>query len=1014
MPMNDKFEYDAFISYRTELLPDKPVAEMLQTVLETYPVPAALKQNLASPGRFCNRLRVFRDLTDLKANPDLSAAIEEKLKSSRFLIVVCTPNTLLSRYIREEVEKFVRHHGSSRVLAVLAAGSPEESYPPFMLKKRSEVQLADGGVQEITEPVEPLAADIRGGTLKETMKKLKGRGVPLYCQQRFKLLAPILGCGSPNDLIQRHRARVVRQVKYAVALIMLVAMTIAGLIHERNRQASLKQFFEQVSLFKAEEQQVAAEIDGVIPLPETLDLATDPTPRKDRANESRIAEILARANRLSETRALLTERHRKLIGEVPDNVNPIGAQPSQLLLGSANAALMSATSPAELQQSYSLYSKVHDAWELAPEPLLGMGVAAYRGGDYPSAGVLLEQAAVRMSNKRGADDRETAKLVSLAARTFLKLGDSSRAYELLERSLNVMGTEWLNTTLVIADQKYLLGTYDDALWYASRALETTDAEDRLTLFRAAGACALNAEFLGQFQEAEKLNRKCIELAEKLFKNDDPNLSIPINNHASNLLTMKEYGKAEQSLLRSQAILKNAKWEKSPAMATVLSNLSRACCGLHRFKEAHEYSQQAIGLATDYYGREHPDVAIHLRREGEVYEEENKFAEAQQSYAAALAIDKKTLSEHHPYIASDLSRLATVSGLLGRMSESEQLHRKALLAAEAAYGNDSANLSDYLEPLASILQQEHKAEEALQLLKRALKNAEATRGPDHPSVANTLTHLAGFFMRQGDFQRASEVWNRALSIDQRAYGEDNVVVASRHLGLGMALYRLGRWDQAKTHFESALATYDQVLGKGHLESARTLTRLALLVKLKNSEQAETMLRRSLAIYEETYGPEHAALVDVVYNLALVLYDRNKFPEAEATVRRAISLGKATFGTENLEMGTSLNLLGMILEKTKGAVEAENEYRRSIDVIERAGSPSHPGLIEPLNNLVILLYERERHKEVVPLCTRAIEIVKKSPVDHESPIFKQLITQLEEILGKTKAKLEAGKGDDLTET
>ncbi len=47
--VNSETIYDVFISYRTSRSPDREIAEALQSVLETYRVPASLRHHLVRP-----------------------------------------------------------------------------------------------------------------------------------------------------------------------------------------------------------------------------------------------------------------------------------------------------------------------------------------------------------------------------------------------------------------------------------------------------------------------------------------------------------------------------------------------------------------------------------------------------------------------------------------------------------------------------------------------------------------------------------------------------------------------------------------------------------------------------------------------------------------------------------------------------------------------------------------------------------------------------------------------------
>ncbi|MCL2493564.1 MAG: toll/interleukin-1 receptor domain-containing protein [Clostridiales bacterium] len=185
-------KYAAFISYR-HMPVDSAAARAIHTALETYRLPASIqkKTGLKKVGR------CFRDRDELPTSSDLAQDIVEALENSDWLIVVCAPDTPKSKWCLAEIETFIRLHGRSRVLAVLAAGEPEESFPEIL---RFE-ELEDGSRVEH----EPLAADVRAGNTFTMRRKLR--------IEKFRLLAPMLGVGF-DDLRRRARERA---LKIAVA-----------------------------------------------------------------------------------------------------------------------------------------------------------------------------------------------------------------------------------------------------------------------------------------------------------------------------------------------------------------------------------------------------------------------------------------------------------------------------------------------------------------------------------------------------------------------------------------------------------------------------------------------------------------------------------------------------------------------------------------------------------------------------------------------------------------------------
>ena len=149
--------FTAFISYRHQS-PDMDVAQRLHTAIETYRIPANIRQRT---GR-TKMGRVFRDQEELPLSSDLGQDIEDALDRSEWLIAVCSPRYLESRWCMRELEYFIEKKGKDHVLTILAEGEPQDSFPQALQFRED----AEGNLQ----PVEPLAADVRAATAAESLK----------------------------------------------------------------------------------------------------------------------------------------------------------------------------------------------------------------------------------------------------------------------------------------------------------------------------------------------------------------------------------------------------------------------------------------------------------------------------------------------------------------------------------------------------------------------------------------------------------------------------------------------------------------------------------------------------------------------------------------------------------------------------------------------------------------------------------------------------------------------------
>ena len=223
-------EYIAFISYRHKPL-DMAVAKQVHREIEHYTVPREYRKN----GQKRIGL-VFRDQDELPLSSDLSGSIQEALKHSRFLIVICTPDLSQSKWCMEEIDTFIALHGHERVLAVLASGTPETSFPPQLL------HLSDAGGNVIRD-IEPLAANVASETAGKALRKLKS--------ESLRLIAAMLGC--PYDAL-RQREKRYRQQRATIALAagLAVAAAFLGMLIWKNAQVQAQYVQAQENLRMAQ------------------------------------------------------------------------------------------------------------------------------------------------------------------------------------------------------------------------------------------------------------------------------------------------------------------------------------------------------------------------------------------------------------------------------------------------------------------------------------------------------------------------------------------------------------------------------------------------------------------------------------------------------------------------------------------------------------------------------------------------------------------------------------------
>ena len=207
-PDLDAAVYDAFVCYRHGPV-DSKAAVLIQQKLEHFRAPRGTAKR-RKPFQ-----RVFVDEGELSSCADFGEQIRSALKNSEWLIVVCSPDTPHSPWVQEEIAIFLEYHDRSRILAVLTAGEPEESFPKQLL-----------GQNGYSEAV--LAADARGKNEKEVLAKLR-KDVLL------KIAAPMLGT-TYDTLKQRRKIYLFQRAAAAAVLGLIAAIAFSGYAVTQNRR----------------------------------------------------------------------------------------------------------------------------------------------------------------------------------------------------------------------------------------------------------------------------------------------------------------------------------------------------------------------------------------------------------------------------------------------------------------------------------------------------------------------------------------------------------------------------------------------------------------------------------------------------------------------------------------------------------------------------------------------------------------------------------------------------------
>ena len=232
-----KRKYDAFMSYSHRS--DRELARTFQSDLERF------------GGKFpwTRTRRVFRDETNLAANPQLWAELERAIDASDRMILLASPLSAESAWIPRELDRFTKRRGAGELAIVLTLGKTR--YTDGHGLAEDENALAPSTVALLDETDEPFIVDLR--PFRDSPRR--ARWSREYMLKLASVAAFVSDC-EKDELFSEH---ITRQRRWLAALVMisLLVLALAGIA---TQQASAARAAERTA---RQEQMVSEQLRGI-------------------------------------------------------------------------------------------------------------------------------------------------------------------------------------------------------------------------------------------------------------------------------------------------------------------------------------------------------------------------------------------------------------------------------------------------------------------------------------------------------------------------------------------------------------------------------------------------------------------------------------------------------------------------------------------------------------------------------------------------------------------------------
>jgi len=365
------------------------------------------------------------------------------------------------------------------------------------------------------------------------------------------------------------------------------------------------------------------------------------------------------------------------------------------------------------------------------------------------------------------------------------------------------------------------------------------------------------------EPAEQTCRKAAELVDKLLAaGETMNLAGLYSEFSLYSYLKSNYDEAFKWSM--QAI--NELNERCSPRVTIeaLSQASKACIVKREFVKAGELVRQAVYLARDIYGPEHPKFADTLLDYGFYLLNNDCIKQSVAIYEEALALKKVLYGRYNLHVAVAQEDLAYA---LYVHEYSSGMFSSARENAEKAI-----RLMKQLLPEENLMLASAQRVKALILEEIALDNIPGTSNESQSELLN----------------EAEKLHKDALRRTRLSFGEDNVQTAKHYGNLGRLYQSMRRFKEAEQMHLKAIAIKEKLVGPEDYEVGLSVGHLASLYNYHMQEyrKAEQLYFRSIRINLQLYSDTYSGL-EYDYRGLIHVYDKLGDPEgvAEYTVMLA---------------------------------------------------------------------------------------------------------------------------------
>ncbi len=281
----------------------------------------------------------------------------------------------------------------------------------------------------------------------------------------------------------------------------------------------------------------------------------------------------------------------------------------------------------------------------------------------------------------------------------------------------------------------------------------------------------------------------------------------------------DYAKAQELASQAVRVYEVELAKDTPALVPALVAFSRAEIELKHMEAAESALDRALVIAESSYGKNHPQVARVLDRQGWLLLNLGKHREAIQAMTRSVRIFRSSMGETAE-LAEVLDNLGTALALLPDYNRALASKLRAYFIRQQVLGPEAKDTGVSISNLAWLYARggEEQQKEVIPLRKRALAIFKRELGPDHPYTLLEMANLAASYRTEDMDDDALQLYRELIARDEAAPEPVSDRMIERRIMLGAFLLRRMNMEEGMRHLSVAADLAVKLRKQGDPENA----------------------------------------------------------------------------------------------------------------------------------------------------------------------------------------------------